>query len=365
MNTKMNTLFRRFPDCGKIRVFLSVACSFLFAGHWASALTLEELKEQERMVQTLAEQAIPATVALLSERHRASGSGVVISADGMVLTAGHVIQGSDAVLVVFPDGRTVRGKTLGRNLSRDVGMVKIVDEGPFPFVDLAPPGSLEQTEIVIAMGHPGGFDPSRTPPLRIGRILSQDDDGYVWTDCALIGGDSGGPLYDLEGRVVGIHSSIGGELSQNRHASTDAFHEDWDRFVAGDSWGSLGMRPLRAGDPNRPVVGIELSAQPGEALRVDRVVENGPGEGAGMAPGDIITSVDGRKVEGYEALQDLLGSRDAGDEVVLGLERSGQELSVTLKLARAGDLDPSLDQRGGRDRRGRGWEERRRERDRE
>ncbi len=349
----MNGLRRVHLELRKARTGWWTAFALILLGNSASALTLEELKEQERMVQSLAERAIPATVALLSERHRASGSGVVVSADGVVLTAGHVIQGSDTVLVVFPDGRMVRGKTLGRNLSRDVGMVKIVEEGPFPFVDLAPAGSLEKTEIVIAMGHPGGFDPSRTPPLRIGRVLDQDDGGYVWTDCTLIGGDSGGPLYDLEGRVVGIHSSIGGRLSQNRHACADAFHEDWGRLVAGDSWGSLGMRPMREGDPNRPVVGIMLSEKPDEALLVDSVVKKGPGEAAGIAAGDVITSVDGRKVEGYEAFQDLLGSRDAGDEVVLGVERGDEALSVTLKLARAGDLDPTLEQRGRRDRRGR------------
>ncbi len=100
--------------------------------------------------------------------------------------------------------------------------------------------NLKSGDLVIALGHAGGYDPVRTPPVRFGRVISSDASGFLNTDCTLIGGDSGGPLFDLEGNVIGIHSSIGHSLSVNNHTGIDGFKKGWDRMKKGESWGRLG-----------------------------------------------------------------------------------------------------------------------------
>ena len=181
----------------------------------------------------------PATVALLSERTGSSGSGVITTEDGLILTAAHVVQGAEEILVVFPDGKQVRGKVLGANYSKDIAMVQIEETGKWPFVEMGASKQLEAGDWVIALGHSAGFDASRPPPVRFGRVISKGPGNFLTTDCTLIGGDSGGPLFGLDGKIVGIHSSIGQSLTNNNHAGIDGFREDWDRIHAGEHGASF------------------------------------------------------------------------------------------------------------------------------
>ena len=158
------------------------------------ARNLEDLAKLEAKVEAVSRKVMPATVALLSDRTGSSGSGVIASEDGLILTAAHVVQGADELLVVFPDGKQVQGKVLGANYSRDIAMVKITDKGKWPFLEMGASKSLAAGDWVIALGHSAGFDARRTPPVRFGRVISKGPGNFLTTDCTLIGGDSGGPL---------------------------------------------------------------------------------------------------------------------------------------------------------------------------
>ena len=136
------------------------------------ARNLEDLARLEKKVEAVSRKVMPATVALLSERTGSSGSGVITNESGLILTAAHVVQGADSLLVVFPDGKQVQGKVLGANYSKDIAMVKIVDEGKWPFVEMGASKTLEAGDWVVALGHSAGFDPGRTPPVRFGRVIS-------------------------------------------------------------------------------------------------------------------------------------------------------------------------------------------------
>jgi serine protease Do len=202
-----------------------------------SAFTVEEMKAMETKVKAIVEKNTPAVVSLIGEKVSGAGSGTVVSADGLILTAAHVTNGNDHMIVVFPDGKQVRCKILGADNRRDVSLAKIEQPGPYPFCELGDSDRLEPATIVLALGHPGGFDPRRTPPLRIGRISSKDLGGFLVSDCTLIGGDSGGPLFNLEGKVVGVHSSISAALTFNRCAPVNAAKIGWDKMLAGEQWG--------------------------------------------------------------------------------------------------------------------------------
>jgi S1-C subfamily serine protease len=197
--------------------------------------SIEDLRDLERRVQEVVAKVSAATVCL--RIGAGQGSGVIVK-DGLILTAGHVSGVPDGpTSIVFPDGKTIKGKALGRNTGIDSGMVKITEEGKWPTVEIGKSSDLKKGQWVIAIGHPGGHRPNRPLVVRVGRIIEVTS-FVIRTDCTLVGGDSGGPLFDLEGRVVGIHSRIGGfRIDENFHVPVDTFLSTWERLVRGESWG--------------------------------------------------------------------------------------------------------------------------------
>ncbi len=299
--------------------------------------TLQDLVNLEEKVSSVSQRVLPMTVALLSGQTESSGSGVVISSDGLILTAAHVIQGSEEVVVVFPDGKQVPGKVLGANYSKDIAMVKITDPGPWPFVETGDSKPLKAGDWVVALGHSAGYDPGRTPPVRFGRVVSEGPGNFLTTDCTLIGGDSGGPLFDLSGKLVGIHSSIGFSLKNNNHAGIDGFFVDWDRMLAGEAWGRLEMNPMA--NPEMPVLGVVMGERRGgQGVPVADIAPGSPAAAGGVRVGDVIQSLNGSRIRHGQELLQVLAKRQAGDEVRLGILRGQRELEVQVVLARRAEL---------------------------
>ncbi len=195
---------------------------------------LEDLKLIQTQTKRVIDYAMPAVVAV--QVGGAFGTAVIVSPDGFALTAGHVVgRPGQPVTFIFADGKTARGKTLGMYREIDSGMMQITDPGPWPYVDMAKSEGLETGEWVVAIGQPGGFDRDRTPPVRLGRVLFANQD-VISTDCTLVGGDSGGPLFNMHGQVVGIHSRIGRRITDNFHVPISTYHTTWDRLAAGELW---------------------------------------------------------------------------------------------------------------------------------
>lgn len=267
------------------------------------------------------------------------GSGVIVSADGLVLTAGHVLlTGGTNLRVIFPDGREARAEAWGRNLNVDAGMVRIIEEGPWDYAELGDSNSLLKGDWCICMGHSGGYELGRRPPVRAGRIIDFEP-GQLVTDCALIGGDSGGPLFDLDGRVIGIHSSIGSSVAENRHVSIATFQQHWDRMLRGDRWGSL---PELVGENNDPSPIPEME-RPSLGIRVDRASGTAkillvhPGGAAALADirvGDVVLMFDQVFVNSAGHLIDLVAQRRPGDTVSMTIGRQGQEIKINVTLGK-------------------------------
>lgn len=291
--------------------------------------SINDVRKLEEQISAVADKAMKSTVALIAATG-ASGSGVVTTAEGLILTAAHVVQGVEEVDVVFPDGKQTKGKVLGANLSKDIALVRITEAGPWPFMERGESKPLKAGDWVIAMGHSAGFDPARTPPVRFGRVVSDGPGNFLTTDCTLIGGDSGGPLFDLDGKVVGINSSIGEALGNNNHAGVDGFKADWDRLVIeGEVWGQLEMDPMLNSD--RPVLGIVLGA----SVRGGGVVISAIGKHAGRAGlrrGDVIVAVDGTPVRNGGNLMVILAKKEVGDKVTIGVVRAGKLAEIEVEL---------------------------------
>jgi len=290
-----------------------------------------DLRALQAQVEAVVTRVAPAVVGL--RVGGGQGSGVIISEDGYVLTAGHVASspGRD-VAVVLGDGKTVKGKSLGINYDADSGLVKISDPPPgggtWPFVEMGNSAQLQKGQWCIVLGHPGGFKFGRTPPLRLGRILDPKSK-FLRTDCTLVGGDSGGPLFDLDGKVIGIHSRIGASLNDNMHVPVDTFSDTWDRLAASESWGAIALNNR----PGSPFLGF----QPDETApdcRIKEIFPNSPSEKAGLLPGDLITSFDGQKVPNFGELMLKLGSHKPGDEVRIDVKRDGETVKLKITIGR-------------------------------
>ena len=248
-----------------------------------------------------------------------------------MLTAGHVSRDpGQAVTVVFPDGRRVKAKSLGSNRDMDCGLVKIIEPGKWPCVPRGHSSKLKLGQWCLTIGHPGGFQTGRTPVVRLGRILQMQEhstEHFIRTDCPLIGGDSGGPLFDLDGKVIGIHSRIGQSLTYNFHVPVDEYSDsNWDRMVVGEVWGKRfpGGNPVT---PYTPYLGFEAQQEP---CQVTKVEPESPAAKGGLQVADIILRFNGNKVDHLDEVRNQLDKKRIGDPVTVEVERHGTIVHLQL-----------------------------------
>ena len=303
----------------------------------SAELTLEKLRERQKQMRTTARVAMPAVVGIEFPNTGGSGSGVFVSEDGLVLTAAHVSgeSGRD-VTVIMLGGERLPGKTLGAYRSLDAGMIQVqVKNRSFPHVPLGDTAALKQGQWCLSMGHPGGFVKERTPPLRLGRLLSLDENGFLLTDSTLVGGDSGGPLLGLEGRLIGIHSSIGISLAENRHVPISTFKDQWKLMKAGEIAGQLYDWNRR----EHGFLGVQIDplSAPADILSV---IEGSPAQTAGIRMGDRIITLDGKPVRHASSFLQRLENFKPNDEVTLKIHRadSGTTEALAVKLKHRRDF---------------------------
>jgi serine protease Do len=312
-----------------------------------SVKNLDDLKQLSSKIIAMSERCVAATVCLMSPNGRGAGSGVIVSEDGLILTAAHVRAAiGNEVVVIFNDGTRKPGKSLGADNNRDAAMVQLTEKGPYPYVEVGSSEKLMRNQWCIAIGHPGGFDPTRTAPLRLGRILSNTR--FITSDSVVVGGDSGGPLYDTDGNVIGIHSNIGATLSENRHVPIKAFHDYWEQMKKGETRGTRfsGQGNI---DPNRTILGTQLAPTNKDGgVPISGIIPKSPAEKAGLKAGDIIVAVDKQDVETREKLIANIGKKKPGDKVTLSIMRGDEKKDIQVVLGRLGDLLRRQNQRNQR-----------------
>lgn len=283
-------------------------------------------------IQSALEKALPkaraATVCI--EIDEGSGSGVIVSQDGLVLTAAHVASGvKKKVTVVLEDGTRLKAETLGLVADKDAAMVQITEKGTYPFVGIDRDSTTRLGDWVFALGHSGGFDKERGSVVRLGRLVRVAASTFQ-SDCMLIGGDSGGPLFDLSGKMIGIHSRVGQQLQVNMHVPMAEFIANWDGMLKAEfiGEGPFAQRPVKGNG----FLGLATEPRPEGGLRVTKVGNKSPAETAGIKEGDIVLKMNGTNLESRQQLQDLLKEMSAGDELTLEMERNGKSETHTLKL---------------------------------
>lgn len=304
--------------------------------------TVEELRALEAATKAVVAKCTPVTVGIEIDMglSKAAGSGVIVSEDGLVLTAAHVSgEPNKACTVILADGTRVKAKTLGTNERIDSGMIRLTDgskapnkDGKWPFAVIGKSGDLKKDQWVVTLGHHGGWRTGRPAVARLGQVIDSQKD-LIRSSCMLVGGDSGGPLFDLDGKVVGIHSRIGFTLAHNIHVPVDGFKAEWAQLVAGEPIGKTPKGPA-------PYFGASFVDDAGnevkgaKGLKVTLLPDGSPAAKAGLKLDDELVSFDGTDVETVDEFRRLLRRRKPGDEVDVVVYRDGRRQTVTVALAR-------------------------------
>lgn len=266
---------------------------------------------------------------------KGSGSGVIVSEDGLIMTAAHVTAAvGKKMKVVMEDGTELDAISLGLHSEIDASLLQITTEGKYPFVEVDEATTAESSELrlgdwVFALGHSGGFDKARGSVVRLGRIVRMAEN-TIQSDCKLIGGDSGGPLFDMNGRLIAIHSRVGKVLEQNMHVPMHVYHT-FDKQLRASEFigdGPFAKRPVRGSG----FIGLALEKADG-GLKVTGLFPKAPGEKAGVKVGDLLLKVNDDAVKNKSEMKALMKKYSAEEELVLTLSRDGEvkEIKVTLE----------------------------------
>ncbi|HKZ72491.1 MAG TPA: DegQ family serine endoprotease [Steroidobacteraceae bacterium] len=273
---------------------------------------------------------------------RGAGSGFIVSPDGYILTNAHVVDEADEVTVRLTDRREFTAKVIGSDPRTDVAVIKIEGRN-LPYVRFGDPRQLKPGEWVLAIGSPFGFENSATAGIVSATSRSLPNEGsnyvpFIQTDVAVNPGNSGGPLFNLDGEVVGINSQIfsrtGGYMGLSFAIPID---------IADDVRNQL----VKTGRVSRGRIGVqiqEVNARHAESFGLDRprgaliarVEEGSPGEKAGLREGDVIVGVNGQAIERSGDLPTAIFRHKPGSEAKLRVWRDRKERDVTVRI---GELD--------------------------
>ncbi len=264
------------------------------------------------------------------------GSGFIISADGYILTNAHVVDSAEDVTVRLTDKREFKAKVIGADRRTDVALIKI-EAGGLPTVQFGDPGRLKVGEWVVAIGSPFGFDNTVTAGIvsAKGRSLPQENFvPFIQTDVAVNPGNSGGPLFNLRGEVVGINSQI--------YSRTGGFM-GLSFAIPIDVANNIAQQLRTTGKVTRGRIGVVIQpltkeladgfgmTKPQGAL-VNSVEKGGPADKAGVEAGDVILRFDGKPVNASEDLPRIVGGTKPGSKVVVQVWRNkaARELQITV-----------------------------------
>ena len=271
-------------------------------------------------------------------RSSALGSGFVISADGYIVTNNHVIDKADEIVIEFFDGKELVAKLVGRDPKTDIAVLKVEASEPLPFVGFGDSDIARVGDWVMAIGNPlgqgfsvsAGIISARNRTLRSGPY-----DDFIQTDAAINRGNSGGPLFNMSGEVIGVNTAI---ISPNGGSIGLGFSMS-SRVV-----GRVVKQLKEYGETRRGWLGVQIQdidSDMAEALGLDKVsgalvsgVPEGPGADAGIQSGDVIISFDGVEVEDTRGLVTAVGNADVGKVVRVIIFRDGKTKTIKVTLGR-------------------------------
>jgi len=320
-----------------------------------SAHGLQMLEEIQTVITELAESAKPSVVNLfpLSGPGRArelpqeripnspgSGSGVIVDADGHIVTNNHVIGDATEIEVRLSDKSTLIGQVIGKDPDTDLAVIKVTPEHPLAYAKFGDSSSVRVGQWVLAVGNPFGLD--RTVTLGVVSGIGRENinlsryENFIQTDASINPGNSGGPLFNLHGEVIGINTAIinfaqgiGFAIPSNMAKQVIQQLLAKGRVVRG--WLGVGIQPLT------PELARKFGVREGEGVLVNEVFEKDPAASAGIKPGDIITKIDGNPVDTPNRLSRLVAGLLPGATAKVEVVRDQTRLTLEVGLTERRD----------------------------
>ena len=270
---------------------------------------------------------------------RGIGSGFIVSPDGIILTNAHVVDGADQVTVKLTDKREFQAKVLGKDKATDIAVLKI-DAHELPVVKIGDANQERVGEWAVAIGAPFGFENTATAGIISAKARSLPDQGYVQfiqTDVPVNPGNSGGPLFNLKGEVVGINSQI---------YSGSGGYQGVSFAIPINLAMQVEQQLVKTGKVERGQLGVSIQSvdqslaqsfglKDAQGALISAVTAGGPGERAGLQPGDVILKFNGEQVADAGELPPMVGAVKPGDSVNLSVWRKGGERDIRVKLGDA------------------------------
>ena len=320
-----------------------------------SANGLQMLEEIQTVITELAESAKPSVVNLfpLSGPGRArelpqeripnspgSGSGLIVDADGHIVTNNHVIGDATEIEVRLSDKSTLIGQVIGKDPDTDLAVIKVTPEHPLVYAKFGDSSSVRVGQWVLAVGNPFGLD--RTVTLGVVSGIGRENinlsryENFIQTDASINPGNSGGPLFNLHGEVIGINTAIinfaqgiGFAIPSNMAKQVIQQLLAKGRVVRG--WLGVGIQPLT------PELARKFGVREGEGVLVNEVFEKDPAASAGIKPGDIITKIDGNPVDTPNRLSRLVAGLLPGATTKVEVVRDQTRLTLEVGLTERRD----------------------------
>ena len=276
--------------------------------------------------------------------HKSSslGSGFVIDATGIVITNNHVVGDANDIMVIFTDGRKLKAEVIGKDPKVDVAVLKVKSDKPLKTVKFGDSDKMRVGDGVMAVGNPFGLGETVTAGIVSARNRNIDSgpyDNFIQTDASINKGNSGGPLFNMAGEVIGINTAIlspsGGSIGIGFATPSDSvmpviaqleeFHET--------RRGWLGVRIQNVDDSIAESLGLGAA----RGALIAGIDERGPAKPAGLQSGDVIVKFDNKEIKESRDLPKLVASLPVGKEVEVVIVRKGQEMTKTVKLGRLED----------------------------
>ncbi len=271
-------------------------------------------------------------------RAQSLGSGFIIDSSGLVVTNNHVIDGADEISVILQDNTTLKAKVLGRDESGDIALLKVEPDKPLPTVDFGDSSAMRVGDWVLAIGNPFGLGGSVTAGIvsARGRDIHQGQyDDFIQTDAAINRGNSGGPLFNMEGQVIGINTAIfspsggsigiGFSIPSNMAKNIVAQLKEYGRPRRG--W--LGVKIQQV----TPDIAESLGLKGANGAMVAGITDGGPADKAKLRSGDIILKFDGQDVKEMHNLPRIVADTAVGKDVPVTIWRDGKEVTLQATLA--------------------------------
>jgi serine protease Do len=273
------------------------------------------------------------------------GSGVLVSADGYIVTNNHVISEAEDITVTLSDKTVFKGedvKVVGTDPATDIALLKVKTEKQLPFADWADSDSVKVGEWAIAVGNPYGLSGTVTVGVisakgRSGIPLSAEQriQDFIQTDASINPGNSGGALVNIKGKLIGINSAIrspvGANVGIGFAVPTNLARQVVDQLRTSGriAHGYLGIKPQEVTESVKDAMGLEST----EGVLVGEVVDKTPAKKAGLQVGDVITRFDGRDIQDVPHFRSLVASMTPGRTVKIDFVRDGKKLSASTELA--------------------------------